>query len=191
MGQHMHAPHAGNGGEIADQALQGVAGGGGALLGRDIAQHARFRGPGEQHGHAAKSGVHGDLGQPQSGLIKAGVEAMDIEQDVAIPAHPTGNMGAQFAGEAFGRHGAGVGQGEMALDIGLAEGGRLDDAGLMIGRHAHHDQGVVQATVAHSVANPPIIPAGGGDEHGHRTGGALRRRLEQAHGGADALAHAA
>ena len=49
----------------------------------------------------------------------------------------------------------------------------------------------LRAALAQGVANPAVIPARGGDEHGHRAGGSLRPRIEEPHGRTSAFAHAA
>ena len=69
---------------LVEQFEIGVARGCGAFLVGAIGEQRRLGRPGEQHRDAAELGVHHDLRQTEARLLQRSVEAVDIDQHVAI-----------------------------------------------------------------------------------------------------------
>ena len=133
--------------QLTDQFRQGVARDGRAFLGRAIVEQTIGRGPGEQHGHAAKAPVLDDLGEPEARLVIARVEAMHIEQDVAVRADAAGKMRREFGRETGLVEPAPAHKRKMFRRVRRADRGALQLPDPVCGRHADHLQRIPRLPV--------------------------------------------
>ena len=96
MGKNMHAADVRHFRKPVNEFGQGIAGGGRVFLGRAIVEKAAGRRPGVKHGDAAETPVAGDLREPETRLVIAHIEAMDIEQNIAVRSDAPRNMAGEF-----------------------------------------------------------------------------------------------
>ncbi|TPV98503.1 MAG: hypothetical protein USCAAHI_02063 [Beijerinckiaceae bacterium] len=96
MRQNMHAADVRHVCKPLNEFGQGIAGSGRVFLGRAIVEEAAGGRPGIKHRNAAETPVVGDLREPETRLVIARVEAMDIQQNIAVGSDAPRNMASEF-----------------------------------------------------------------------------------------------
>ena len=190
MGENVDAANARRHRQVFKQLQIGVARGGGAFLVGAIGQQRRLGRPGEQHRHAAELPVDHDLRQPEARLFQRGVEAMHINQHIAIDADAARHMRRDLGAEGLLLQRAMIGDHEMMGGVRRAKYRLFHCARLMTGRHGDEIERITRLPARRELGRVHPVPAGGNDEDRRRMSGRIGPAAEQANAVRNPFRHA-